>query len=233
MWWSRGLWSPAPCHHLARGDDVLDVRPLPHGTLTGYIHYGCRCEDCGEANRAQARAYRLRQPERVAEIARRSRERNIAKERARRKAYYAANRVKAVTAAVAWAKANPDKARANKARYKKLNPEKNLAHVELRRARKQAADTRVITDRDWGRLVARHNHRCAYCGERRKLTQDHVIPLVRGGRHAIGNLLPACGPCNSSKGTKLLVEWRSMTSRQLPVGFWSAGSRQGSSLRPA
>lgn len=36
---------------------------------------------------------------------------------------------------------------------------------------------------------------------------DHVIPLARGGRHGIGNVLPACQPCNSSKGARLLAEW--------------------------
>lgn len=37
---------------------------------------------------------------------------------------------------------------------------------------------------------------------------DHVIPVVRGGRHAIGNILPACAACNGSKHAALLVVWR-------------------------
>ncbi|HEX8510460.1 MAG TPA: HNH endonuclease [Propionibacteriaceae bacterium] len=49
---------------------------------------------------------------------------------------------------------------------------------------------------------------CAYCGECRPLTMDHVVPLARGGRHAIGNLAPACETCNKRKGSMLLVEWR-------------------------
>ena len=36
---------------------------------------------------------------------------------------------------------------------------------------------------------------------------DHVVPLSRGGKHEIENLLPACRSCNSSKGAKLLEEW--------------------------
>ncbi|TVL89887.1 hypothetical protein CD790_25470 [Streptomyces sp. SAJ15] len=31
--------------------------------------------------------------------------------------------------------------------------------------------------------------------------------MSRGGRHAEGNLAPACKPCNSSKSDKLLIEW--------------------------
>lgn len=65
-----------------------------------------------------------------------------------------------------------------------------------------------VTRRDWRRLVARFGHRCAYCGLKRRLTVDHVIPLIRGGEHRIGNVLPACRSCNSSKKDKLLAEWR-------------------------
>jgi 5-methylcytosine-specific restriction endonuclease McrA len=39
-------------------------------------------------------------------------------------------------------------------------------------------------------------------------TIDHIVPLARGGTNYEGNLTPACRPCNSSKGTLLLVEWR-------------------------
>lgn len=38
--------------------------------------------------------------------------------------------------------------------------------------------------------------------------RDHVVPIRRGGRHSIGNLLPSCNRCNLSKAAKLLVEWR-------------------------
>jgi hypothetical protein len=51
---------------------------------------------------------------------------------------------------------------------------------------------------------------CAYCGENLAETWDHVFGLVKGQRysgfgHTIGNMLPCCKPCNSSKGSKT---WR-------------------------
>lgn len=49
---------------------------------------------------------------------------------------------------------------------------------------------------------------CFRCGSNSNISLDHVIPLSRGGNHSIGNLMPLCQPCNSSKGKKLLVEWR-------------------------
>lgn len=81
------------------------------------------------------------------------------------------------------------------------------ASTEQRRLLLLGGENVGVSERDWLRLVARYQHRCAYCNERRPLTKDHVIPVSRGGRHAIGNILPACQSCNSSKRDDLLVYW--------------------------
>jgi hypothetical protein len=47
---------------------------------------------------------------------------------------------------------------------------------------------------------------CVYCG-RPAATVDHIWPLALGGHEARYNLAPACRPCNSSKGDKLLTHW--------------------------
>lgn len=41
---------------------------------------------------------------------------------------------------------------------------------------------------------------CHYCGAPKAGTVDHVIPVSRGGTNDASNLVPACGPCNYSKG---------------------------------
>ena len=56
-------------------------------------------------------------------------------------------------------------------------------------------------------ILAAYSHRCAYCGNEAR-SVDHLVPLNRGGRSEPDNLLPACKPCNSSKGDKLYHEWR-------------------------
>ena len=48
---------------------------------------------------------------------------------------------------------------------------------------------------------------CVYCAAP-AATVDHVRPLARGGWEHESNLVPACRWCNSSKGTRLLTEWR-------------------------
>lgn len=50
---------------------------------------------------------------------------------------------------------------------------------------------------------------CAYCGG--SATEiDHVIPIVRGGTHSIGNIVSACQTCNQHKSTRLLIEWKAL-----------------------
>lgn len=66
-----------------------------------------------------------------------------------------------------------------------------------------------ISVRDWMKLVRRYHSCCAYCGKFvERPVIEHVIPLARGGRHAIGNVLPACPECNSSKHASFIMEWR-------------------------
>lgn len=67
-----------------------------------------------------------------------------------------------------------------------------------------------VSERDWQRLVNRFHGCCAYCGGRPRwgVVRDHVIPVGRGGRDSIGNLLPTCRSCNSSKGDDFLVEFK-------------------------
>lgn len=58
-------------------------------------------------------------------------------------------------------------------------------------------------------VLARDGFQCRYCGcTNRPLTLDHVVARSRGGSDEPSNLVPACTPCNSSKGAKTLEEWR-------------------------
>ena len=49
---------------------------------------------------------------------------------------------------------------------------------------------------------------CFYCGEYRRLTIEHVLPLVRGGLNAFSNLEAVCVRCNSTKGAKTVDEFK-------------------------
>lgn len=70
-------------------------------------------------------------------------------------------------------------------------------------------DSVGVALRDWLRLIARQRGICAYCQQpTTEWHMEHVIPLSRGGRHAIGNIAATCPACNLSKHNSLLIEWR-------------------------
>ena len=88
---------------------------------------------------------------------------------------------------------------AREAQYKTEHPEVLNANTANYKNRKRAGGgsfSRVA----WAHLKVLFGQRCAYCGERGELTQDHIVPVSKGGWHFSGNIVPACRPCNSSKG---------------------------------
>lgn len=104
-------------------------------------------------------------------------------------------------------------------RYALENPEKARLHAANRYAwkRSNGGGALKVTERDWSRMLHIYRHRCAYCGggAGEVLEIEHVVPLSRGGRHSIGNIVPACMRCNRTKNSRLLVEWRNNIPRRV------------------
>ena len=63
-----------------------------------------------------------------------------------------------------------------------------------------------LTPAQWSAIVEAHDDLCHYCDAPAKHL-DHVHPISRGGQHTASNVVPACTPCNLSKGSKLISEW--------------------------
>ena len=59
------------------------------------------------------------------------------------------------------------------------------------------------------RLWVAAGKQCSYCDKvmTEQPDPDHVVPLSRGGRNDMGNILPCCHLCNSDKCDLTLVEW--------------------------
>lgn len=149
-----------------------------------------RYADDREAMRARRTAYYLRNAVAIA-IARRER--------------YPEKRQEIAARTRAYAQAHPEQMRAWRAAWKRAHPESVAAYNRRRKASVRGAAVCDLTAAEWGEIKAAWDRRCAYCGERTEvLTQDHVIPVSRGGDHTASNIVPACQPCNSKKGAKLL-----------------------------
>lgn len=77
------------------------------------------------------------------------------------------------------------------------------------RARENEVEVFEFTARDHSRLYRRQRGKCAYCrGGKGTLQMDHVIPLLLGGRHSVGNIVLACADCNKSKAAMTHMQWR-------------------------
>lgn len=48
---------------------------------------------------------------------------------------------------------------------------------------------------------------CAYCGDGGDMQIEHLEPISKGGAHDIGNIVPACASCNTSKRSHPMERW--------------------------
>lgn len=65
----------------------------------------------------------------------------------------------------------------------------------------------TLTVAEWEEIKKTFDYKCAYCGERKELVQEHKTPLIRGGAYTKDNIVPSCASCNSKKGTHTYEEY--------------------------
>jgi 5-methylcytosine-specific restriction endonuclease McrA len=70
-----------------------------------------------------------------------------------------------------------------------------------------AAKVHDLTDTQWAALQAAWGG-CAYCGTiGTPLQKDCVLPISRGGRYELANVVPSCRSCNTSKCNAEVTTW--------------------------
>jgi 5-methylcytosine-specific restriction endonuclease McrA len=139
-----------------------------------------------------------------------NRERNAESRREYARQYYQANRAKVD----AYRAVNREKLNDYQREYRAANidvyRERQSARQQQRNAnnakRRALANNAAHDSYSRTEIFAVYGGTCAYCGAIAEHL-DHVVALSRGGADAAHNLLPACAPCNLSKGAKSLAEW--------------------------
>jgi 5-methylcytosine-specific restriction endonuclease McrA len=64
-----------------------------------------------------------------------------------------------------------------------------------------------LTDSQWAALQEAWAG-CAYCrATGAPLQRDCVLPISRGGRYTLDNVVPACRSCNASKCNEEVTSW--------------------------
>ncbi len=110
-----------------------------------------------------------------------------------------------------WRINNLQLARSMDKRYKKNNKEKVSFDTIKRRRRKTSLGE--FTFKEWEHIKKLYKYTCLSCKKTKphiKLTQDHVIPISKGGSNSAENIQPLCRVCNCKKGTKI-IDYRLLT----------------------
>lgn len=94
-----------------------------------------------------------------------------------------------------------EKRKAYARKYKTENPEKCSILGQKRRAKKLLLLS-TFTNEQWEKAKSYFENKCCYCGRELPLTQEHWIPVSKGGNYDALNIIPACKHCNSSKGNR-------------------------------
>ena len=116
-----------------------------------------------------------------------------------------------------WRRANPERVKAIDQRAKRKayarDPARIIRNVTNRLRRKQTTG-RGVTQAEWLDRLAEFNDHCAYCLrpmndthlDPQEHTEEHMLPVSKGGSHDITNIVPACRSCNARKGTLSLLQ---------------------------
>ena len=88
-------------------------------------------------------------------------------------------------------------------KWKKNNTEKTRVYEQNRRAKK-SNNGGSYTVAEWLDLCNRYGNKCLRCGQNKKLSPDHIVPISKGGTSYIDNIQPLCQECNSWKKAKTI-----------------------------
>ena len=81
------------------------------------------------------------------------------------------------------------------------------ARYAKRRRNRLARVDNDLTDAQWADIVSAWGA-CAYCeAVGSALHRDCVLPVSRGGRYTLDNVVPACPSCNASKHNDEVTGW--------------------------
>ena len=91
-------------------------------------------------------------------------------------------------------------------KFSAASPAARARYAKRRKGRLARVDN-DLTASQWADLLDAWGG-CAYCGaEGPALQRDCVMPISRGGRYTVENVVPACASCNASKHNSEVTGW--------------------------
>jgi hypothetical protein len=94
---------------------------------------------------------------------------------------------------------------------RKHNIELYRVSEQIKSQKRRALKRKLISsfsNEQWNECIIYFKNSCAYCGSSPSLlTQDHIVPVTKGGHYIKQNIIPVCRSCNSSKNNNEMDIW--------------------------
>lgn len=157
----------------------------------------------------QCREYRIENIDKVKTREKNYRQRHKEEKSARDKQYRDANKKKVSKRKQESHLLNREKDNERVKRWKKANPERVRSLNADRRARKLGAEGDGFTVDDRRLQLRSQKGLCWWCGKPmgKDISDDHIVPLVKGGKHDPRNIVLCHLVCNLSKNDSLPQDW--------------------------
>lgn len=159
---------------------------------------------CKECRQEYIKVYRKENKEKISEYLRENKKRQLEYQ----KVHYRKNKDKKLKQQKEYRRSNKDKiSKQNKEYCQTLNGKLSRTRGNHNRRalyKKECSDMTFVI---WTKILELQNNKCNICHKRftkkRPPTQDHIVPISKGGSLRSENIQALCLSCNSSKQAKL------------------------------
>lgn len=166
-----------------------------------------RCAVCTDLHNRRHTGDAERHKERYSKYGKAWYEKNRDRLKEDRKKYRENNRERITERGRIYREQNREKIRESGRIYYRLNRESSYSRGRRRRALKKRNHAAPYSLVELQQHFEGFGNRCAYCGSSNKLAIDHFIAIANGGPDCLGNIVPSCRRCNSSKCNRDALIW--------------------------
>lgn len=150
--------------------------------------------------------YRINNKNKINELKKKFYIKNKEKINKEARKYYANNKERITESRKIYYENNKEKFIEGRKKYRLRNPGSSTIYKQVRKAREKKLK-HTLKSVQWEKIKKDFDYKCSYCGKAAVLEQEHFLALSKGGEYAVSNIIPACKPCNSSKGNKKFRDW--------------------------